>query len=116
MRMDKQAAALRDVLAKIDEMPDHERAMAERIHVIVTENIPEVVPKLMYGMPAYALNGKVVCFFQAASKFKTRYSTFGFEEQATLDDGAMWPTSFALTEMTAEVADRITSLVRKAVS
>ena len=104
-----------DVLAKIAEMPPSDRAMAERIHAIVKVAAPTLEPKTWYGMPAYARNGKVVCFFQAAAKFKARYATFGFNEDANLDDGAMWPTGFALTELTAEVEARIADLVQRAV-
>ncbi|MEY7971656.1 iron chaperone [Saccharomonospora xinjiangensis] len=115
-RADKAAEAERDVLAKIADMPESDRVMAERIHAIVKANAPQLAPKLWYGMPAYALDGKVVCFFQAADKFKARYATLGFNDEANLDDGPMWATSFALTEVTAEVEERITALVRKAVS
>ena len=104
-----------DVLAKIAEMPPSDRAMAERIHAIVKVAAPTLEPKTWYGMPAYARNGKVVCFFQSAAKFKARYATFGFNEDANLDDGAMWPTGFALTELTAEVEARIAELVQRAV-
>jgi uncharacterized protein YdhG (YjbR/CyaY superfamily) len=110
------AAGERDVLEKIAEMPEPDRAMAERIHAIVTASAPELSPKTWYGMPAYARDGKVLCFFTAASKFDSRYATFGFNDVANLDDGAMWPTSFALTEMTAEAEARIGALVKKAVS
>jgi uncharacterized protein YdhG (YjbR/CyaY superfamily) len=105
-----------DVLAKIAEMPESDRVMAERIHAIVKANAPALAPKTWYGMPAYARDGKVVCFFKSADKFKSRYATFGFEETATLDDGAMWPTSWALTKLTAADEARIASVVRKAVS
>jgi uncharacterized protein YdhG (YjbR/CyaY superfamily) len=114
-RADKAAEAERDLLAKIAEMPDADRIMAERVHVVVTANAPMLAPKLWYGQPAYALDGNVVCFFQSAEKFKTRYATLGFNEQAKLDDGVMWATSFALTEVTAEVEARIAALVRQAV-
>ena len=107
---------MRDVLAKIAEMEGADRAMAERVHAVVTSAAPDLAPRLWYGMPAYARDGKVVCFFQAASKFKTRYATLGFQHDAKLDDGAMWPTSFALTEVTPEVEERIAALVKKAVS
>jgi uncharacterized protein YdhG (YjbR/CyaY superfamily) len=110
------AAGERDLLAKIAEMPNQDRTMAERIHAVVTANAPELSPKTWYGMPAYARVGKVVCFFQAAAKFDTRYATFGFNDVANLDDGAMWPTSYALTEMTADNEARIAALVKKAVS
>jgi uncharacterized protein YdhG (YjbR/CyaY superfamily) len=95
------------VLAKIAEMPESDRAMAERLHAVVTATAPSLSPKLWYGMPAYAKDGKVVCFFQSAEKFKSRYATFGFSDKANRDDGAMWPTAFALTELTA--ADEATS-------
>ena len=103
-------------LAKIAEMPEPDRGMAERIHAVVTASAPDLSPKLWYGMPGYAKDGKVVCFFQPAQKFKTRYATFGFNETANLDDGAMWPTAFALTELTAAEEERIGALVKKAVS
>ena len=103
-----------DVLAKIAELPGPDRAMAERIHAIVTEAAPELSPKTWYGMPGYAKNGKVVCFFQGAGKFKTRYSTLGFNDPATLDEGEMWPVAYALTELTPQVEARIAELVRRA--
>ena len=103
------------VLAKIAEMPESDRAMAERIHAVVTAAAPVLAPKLWYGMPAYARDGKVVCFFQAADKFKSRYATFGFNDTARLDEGTMWPTSFALTRLTPDDEARIDALVRKAV-
>ncbi|EHR58979.1 iron chaperone [Saccharomonospora cyanea] len=115
-RADKAAEAERDVLAKIAEMADSDRVIAERVHAIVKANAPTLAPKLWYGMPAYTLDGKVVCFFQSAAKFKARYATLGFNDAARLDDGAMWSTSFALTEVTAEVEERIAALVRQAVS
>jgi uncharacterized protein YdhG (YjbR/CyaY superfamily) len=105
-----------DVLAKIAEMPEPDRAMAERLHAIVKASGPALSPRLWYGMPAYAKEGKVVCFFQSAQKFKTRYATFGFSDKANLDQGAMWPTSFALKELTAADEARIGALVKKAVS
>ena len=105
----------KDVLAKIAEMPEADRVMAERIHAIVKESAPELSPKTWYGMPAYAKDGKVVCFFQSADKFKARYATFGFNDAANLDEGAMWPTSFALKELTAADEARIGELVQKAV-
>jgi uncharacterized protein YdhG (YjbR/CyaY superfamily) len=105
-----------DVLAKIAEMPKSDRALAERFHAIVTASAPDLSPRTWYGMPAYAKDGKVVCHFQSAQKFKTRYATFGFSDKANLDDGAMWPTSFALKELTADVEARIGALVKKAVS
>ena len=105
-----------DVLAKIAEMPEPDRAMAERLHAIIKASAPALSPKLWYGMPAYAKDGKVVCFFQSAQKFNSRYATFGFSDTANLDDGAMWPTSFALKEMTATEDARIGALVKRAVS
>ena len=106
----------RDVLAKIAEMPEPERAMAERLHAIIKASAPGLSPKTWYGMPAYAKDGKVVCFFQSAGKFKTRYATFGFSDEANLDEGTMWPSAFALTELTAADEVRIGALVKKAVS
>ncbi|MET8653607.1 iron chaperone [Nocardia aurea] len=103
-----------DVVAKIAEMAAPDRAMAERIHAIVGAGAPELTPKLWYGMPAYAKEGKVVLFFQSAEKFKARYATLGFNDIAALDDGTMWPTAFALTRLTPAVEARITELVRKA--
>ncbi|CAN5506500.1 DUF1801 domain-containing protein [soil metagenome] len=105
----------RDALAKIAEMPESDRVMAERIHAIVKTSAPALTPRTWYGMPAYARDGKVVCFFQSAEKFKARYATLGFSDEATLDDGAMWPTSFALKELTATDEARIVDLVRKSV-
>ena len=105
-----------EVLAKIAEMPGQDRALAERIHAIVKASAPALSPRTWYGMPAYAKDGKVVCFFQSGQKFKTRYATFGFNDAANLDDGAMWPTAFALTELTAAAEARIGTLVEKAVS
>ena len=105
------------VLAKIAEMPEPDRAMGKRFHAIVKASAPALSPRLWYGMPAYAnKNGKVICFFQNAQKFKSRYATFGFNDLANLDEGAMWPTSFALTELTAAEESRIAALVKKAVS
>jgi uncharacterized protein YdhG (YjbR/CyaY superfamily) len=104
------------VLAKIAEMPEPDRAMAKRLHAIVKASAPALSPKTWYGMPAYAKDGKVVCYFQSAQKFKSRYATFGFSDAASLDEGAMWPTSFALTELTAAEEARIAALVKKAVS
>jgi uncharacterized protein YdhG (YjbR/CyaY superfamily) len=106
----------RDVLAKIAEMPEPDRAMAERLHEIITATAPALSPRTWYGMPAYARDGKIVCFFQAAAKFSSRYATFGFNDEANLDDGAMWPTSFALKELTAADEAKIAALVKKAVS
>jgi uncharacterized protein YdhG (YjbR/CyaY superfamily) len=105
-----------DVLAKIAEMPEPDRAMAERLHALVKASAPELSPRTWYGMPAYAKDGDVVCFFQGAAKFKARYATFGFSDKANLDEGAMWPTSFALKELTADEEARIGALVKKAVS
>jgi uncharacterized protein YdhG (YjbR/CyaY superfamily) len=104
------------VLAAIAAMPEPDRAMAERLHALIKASAPALSPKTWYGMPAYARDGKVVCFFQSAQKFKTRYATFGFSEEANLDDGTMWPTAFALTELTAADEARIGALVKKAVS
>jgi hypothetical protein len=104
------------VLAKIAEMPEPDRALGERLHAIIKASAPALSPKTWYGMPAYAKDGKVVCFFQSAHKFKTRYATFGFNDVANLDDGAMWPVAFALTELTAADEARIGALVKKAVS
>ncbi len=109
------AAGESAVLAAIAAMPELDRAMAERIHQIVKISAPGLSPKTWYGMPAYARDGKVVCFFQAADKFKARYATFGFNDEAHLDDGAMWPTAFALKELTAADEKRIGALVKKAV-
>ena len=105
-----------DIQAKIAEMPDADRAMAERIHAIIRETAPDLVPRTWYGMPAYARDGKIICFFQAADKFKARYATFGFNDDAKLDEGSMWPTSWALTKLTAADEARITELVKRAVS
>src|SRR5712691_3988746 len=113
---DERAEGERDVLAKIAEMPEPDRAMAERIHVLVTDSAPDLVPRTYYGMPAYSKDGKVICFFQAASKFKVRYATFGFQPDARVDDGAMWPVAFALQKLTAADEARIKALVQKAVS
>jgi len=115
-RADKAAEALRDVLAKIAEMQDSDRVMAERIHAVVTAAAPELAPKTWYGMPAYARDGKVVCFFQSAGKFNARYATLGFSDLANLDEGTMWAAGFALTEVTDEVEARIAALVKQAVS
>ena len=106
----------RALLAKIAEMPEPDRSMAERLHAIVTKSAPSLSPKTWYGMPAYARDDKIVCFFKSAEKFKSRYATFGFEEAANLDEGAMWPTSYALKELTAADEARIGALVKKAVS
>jgi uncharacterized protein YdhG (YjbR/CyaY superfamily) len=108
------ADGLAEVLKNISAMPEHDQAMAKRFHSIIERVAPSLKPRLWYGMPAYAKDGKVLCFFQGASKFKARYATFGFEEQAALDDGAMWPTSYALTELGDAEEARIEELVRKA--
>jgi uncharacterized protein YdhG (YjbR/CyaY superfamily) len=105
-----------DVVAKIAEMPDADRALAERLHAIVKASAPELAPKTWYGMPAYAKNGKVVCFFQSADKFGSRYATLGFSDQANLDDGAMWPTSYAVKELTEAAEAKIAALVKQAAS
>jgi uncharacterized protein YdhG (YjbR/CyaY superfamily) len=105
-----------DVLAKIAEMPRTDRAMAKRIHAIVKASAPDLAPRTWYGMPAYAKDGNVVCFFRSAAKFKSRYATFGFNDSANLDKGAMWPTSFALKELTAAEEKKIGALVKKAAS
>ncbi len=104
------------VLAKIAEMPAPDRAMGERLHAVIKASAPALSPRLWYGMPAYAKDGKVICFFQSAQKFNTRYATFGFSDEANLDEGAMWPTAFALTELTADDEARIGALVKKAAS
>src|SRR5689334_13450683 len=104
------------VLAKIAELAAPDRALAERLHAIIKANAPELSPRLWYGMPAYAKDGKVLCFFQSAQKFKTRYATLGFNDTANLDEGALWPTAFALKELTAAEEARIAALVKKAVS
>ena len=104
------------VRAKIAELAEPDRALAERVHAIITAAAPDLVPRLWYGMPAYAQAGKVVCFFQSAQKFKTRYATLGFNDTANLDDGGMWPVAFALKELTAAVETQIAALVQQAVS
>ena len=104
------------VLAKIAEMPEPDRGMGERLHAVIKASAPTLAPRLWYGMPAYAKDGKVICFFQSAQKFKTRYATLGFSDEANLDEGAMWPNAFALTELTAADEARIGALVKKAVS
>ena len=111
---EERAEGEQDVRAKIAEMPEPDRAMAERIHALVTDSAPDFVPRTYYGMPAYAKDGKVICFFQPASKFKVRYSTFGFQPDARVDDGEMWPVAFAVTKLTAGVEARIAELVKKA--
>jgi uncharacterized protein YdhG (YjbR/CyaY superfamily) len=110
------AAGEADVLAKIKEMPKSDRAMAKRLHEIVKTNGPDLSPRTWYGMPAYAKDGKVLCYFQSADKFKSRYATFGFNDTANLDDGAMWPVAFALKELTAADEAKIAALVKQAVS
>ena len=110
------AAGESDVLAKIAEMTGPDRTMAERIHAVIKASAPDLSPRTWYGMPAYARDGKVVCFFQSAEKFKSRYATFGFSDEANLDEGAMWPTSFALKELTAADEAKISALVKRAVS
>jgi uncharacterized protein YdhG (YjbR/CyaY superfamily) len=104
------------VLAKIAEMAESDRVLAERLHALIKTGAPALTPKLWYGMPAYARDGKVVCFFQSAAKFKTRYAVLGFSDEAQLDDGALWPTYFALTELNPETEARVSALVRQAVS
>jgi uncharacterized protein YdhG (YjbR/CyaY superfamily) len=115
-RRGKKADGESDVLAKIAEMPKADRAMAKRLHAIIKDSAPELSPKTWYGMPAYAKDGKIVCFFQSAQKFNTRYATFGFSDTASLDEGALWPVAFALKELTATGEARIVALVKKAVS
>jgi uncharacterized protein YdhG (YjbR/CyaY superfamily) len=105
-----------DVLAKIAEMPGPDRVIAERIHAIVKDSAPDLAPRTWYGMPAYARDGNVVCFFQPAQKFRTRYATLGFSDKANLGDGAMWPVTYALAELTADDEAKIITLVKKAVS
>ena len=116
IRERKSPGGEQDVLAKIAEMPESDRAMAERLHSIVKASAPDLAPRTWYGMPAYAKGGKVVCFFRNASKFKERYATFGFNPEANLDEGNMWPTSFALKKLTAAEEKKIRALVKKAVS
>ena len=111
---EERAEGDQEVRAKIAKMPEPDRAMAERIHALVTDSAPDFVPRTYYGMPAYAKDGKVICFFQPASKFKVRYSTFGFQPDARVDDGEMWPVAFAVTKLTAGVEARIAELVKKA--
>ena len=105
-----------DVLAKIAEMPEPDRGIAKRLHAVIKASAPALSPKTWYGMPAYAKDGKVVCFFQSGQKFKSRYATFGFQQAANLDDGDFWPTSFALKRLTASVEEKVGRLVKKAVS
>jgi uncharacterized protein YdhG (YjbR/CyaY superfamily) len=111
---DERAQGEQELRAKIAEMPEPDRRMAERLHALVTASAPDLMPKTYYGMPAYAKDGKVICFFQPKSKFKVRYSTFGFQPDARLDDGAIWAIAFAVTELTPTVEARITELVKKA--
>lgn len=110
------ADATAEVLAKLAEMNDADRALGERVHAIVTSAAPSLTPRLWYGMPAYALDGKLICFFQSAAKFKSRYATLGFTDQAKLDDGTMWPVYYALAELTAANEARIAALVKQATS
>jgi uncharacterized protein YdhG (YjbR/CyaY superfamily) len=112
----KKADAEAEVLASIATMSGSDRAIGERLHEIIKAGAPTLAPRLWYGMPAYAKDGKVVCFFQSASKFKTRYATLGFQHEANLDDGGMWPVAFALIELTAAEEEKITALVKRAVS
>lgn len=116
IRERKSPGGEKDLLAKIAEMPESDRAMAKRLHSIVKASAPDLAPKTWYGMPAYAKDGKVVCFFRNASKFKERYATFGFNPEANLDEGNMWPTSFALKKLTTAEEKKIRALVKKAVS
>jgi uncharacterized protein YdhG (YjbR/CyaY superfamily) len=115
IRERKSPGGEKEVLAKIAEMPKADRAMAERLHALIKASAPSLSPRTWYGMPAYAKDGKVVCYFQSAQKFKSRYATFGFSDKANLDQGAMWPTSFALKELTAAEEKKIGALVKKAV-
>lgn len=112
----KKADALADLMAKVAEMPSHERVMAERLHSLVMEAAPQLEPRTWYGMPAWSLDGTVLCFFQPATKFDSRYSTFGFQDVAALDDGAMWPASFALVTLGPAEEKRIAALVKQAVA
>ncbi len=114
--MKDRAAGESDVQAKLAEMPEPDRSMGERLHAIIQASAPELMPRTWYGMPAYTLDGKVVCFYQNGAKFNTRYGTLGFSDTAALDDGTMWPTAYALTELTAENEAAIAALVKKAVS
>jgi uncharacterized protein YdhG (YjbR/CyaY superfamily) len=116
IRERKSPGGEKEVLAKIAEMPKADRVLAERVHAIVKAAAPDLAPRTWYGMPAYAKDGKVVCFFQSAHKFKARYATIGFSDEANLDEGAMWPTSFALKELTAAEEKKIGALVKKALS
>jgi uncharacterized protein YdhG (YjbR/CyaY superfamily) len=110
------AAGEKDVLTKIAELPETERAIATRLHEIISANAPELAPRLWYGMPAYTRDDKVLCFFQSAQKFNTRYSTLGFNDTANLDDGTMWPTAYGLMDLSAADEERITALIKKAIS
>ncbi|MFD6967338.1 iron chaperone [Streptomyces sp. NPDC059979] len=112
-KADKAAEAEREVLAKIAEMKESDRILAERVHAVIAANAPSLAPKLWYGMPSYALDGKIICFFQSAEKFKARYATLGFSDQAKLDEGTMWAAGFALTEVTAEAEARIAALLKQ---
>lgn len=105
----------KDIQAKIAEMPEDDRVIAARLHELISEQVPELIPRTWYGMPAYNKDGKVLCFFQAASKFGARYATFGFQDIAMLDDGSMWPTSFALTKLTKAGEDELLALIKRAV-
>jgi len=111
---DERAAGESEIRAKIADMPEPDRTMAERVHALVTKSAPGLMPKTYYGMPAYSKDGKTICFFKAASKFKVRYATFGFQPDARLDDGEMWPVEFAVTKLTPGVEARIAELVKKA--
>jgi uncharacterized protein YdhG (YjbR/CyaY superfamily) len=113
---DERVEGEREVQAKLADLPEDERAIAARVHEIVTNSAPSLVPRTYYGMPAYAKDGKVICFFQSPSKFKVRYATFGFQPEARIDDGEMWPIAFAVTELTPAVERRMAELVKKAVS
>ncbi len=113
---DKAAEDEKDVLAKVAELPEGDRALAERVHALIRATAPSLLPRTWYGMPAYAKDGKVVCFFQGAEKFKARYATLGFSDQANLDDGDMWPTAYALTELSDAMEARVKELVTRAVS
>ena len=113
---EKAAAEANDVLAAIADMPDTDRVVAERLHAIITENGPDLAPRLWYGMPAYALDGKIVCFFQPAQKFNTRYGTLGFNDVANLDDGNVWPSAYAVNKLTKADEESIAEIIRRAVS
>src|SRR5438874_1962283 len=115
LRANKKTDGESDVLAKIAEMPKPDRTMAERLHAVIKASAPALLPRTWYGMPAYAKDGDVICFFQSAHKFKTRYATFGFSDKANLDEGTLWPVAFALKELTAAAEARIGALVKKAV-